>query len=368
MSECWDSLPPFPHHSFETLTIDRSHSIITGRRFDERNNPEGFPTDFACRIYSDDWRSGSGFVVRGSSGTVYVITAKHVLSYPFSNSDRFLACFAHSQYYENYSWHCPSIFDSEFVCDHKLFEIEEFCSTDLIRDDRDGITTELYSLESDICAFTFKGTCLCGSQPLPSLNFLPFIQAPPPNTPVFVLGFPGNLARSSSAMLIFKEEVSEPDFKRACSEVRENDLHVTEGEIITEGSIFCISNTSMAGMTGAAILTRMGTMWAICGILLGGPAVKWQRELCQIGEYVKKGSVELTLKSLRKMKKNGYEFYWCDEMISKVTKGNNIREHLKFAYTKTTSEFYDMLNPDDRIRLLNHNVGYNSFSFLNSLK
>jgi hypothetical protein len=264
--------------------LDSKNQILVGEQFDPRDG-KGLPERLVCRIYTDTGK-GSGFAFQSVRGGKYIITNKHVIQSPFSTASRYAACFEHNQHNLQGSKLIKDADTVWHVCNTNVhaLEIVNFLNPSSFIDQKDPITNKFYSIDDDIVALRFKEECVCGrSQPSPSLNEVLVIPTVPETIPVTLLGFPGN-SEEKSRVLSLADDVNDIDFKAALKAIPKNVLHYSEGEILAKSIISCISNSSVAGMSGSPLLFKDVDGWKITGILLGGPAVPGHRELIKILE------------------------------------------------------------------------------------
>jgi hypothetical protein len=365
-SEVIDILMHRPLYSTEVLTISSSNTINTGQSFDPKINQQNLPLNFACRIYTDEETCGSGFVFQGVSGQPYIISAKHVYRSPFIKPTRFFACFDHDQSFKDYLQIIRLMRAGINRCDHALFEVQlnSTLSTSSVPD-LDQITGLALSMDGDICSFKFTGFCLCGQTPLlPAFQFLPLATFPPIHTEVLLFGFPGGLKRHKNEVFLFSEEIRDNEFDRARTIIVENRLHVVNGETLTETGVFSISNTSVPGMSGSAVLVNNGSTWAISGVLIGGPAVRGHREICEITELVNENQKAGAERVILALKNTGWKPSLCDYLLSELRSGDLCTEDLAKTYKDCLKIAYKRLGNVDRVAQLNHNLAYEALPFL----
>ena len=292
-----------PLYHIEILTISEDHTtVLTGNLFDPVNNPQSYPTNFVGRIYTNGNSVGTGFV-HMKNGSIFIVSAKHVQASLFSEDTRFFICFDYDQYFQNLS----QVFDYQkfghHVCRENLYEIVPFnLNFNIQTDQKDPVTGELYSIDNDICVFSFLNQCICGNSytnPPPYFNFLDISFPSDKNTDVVLFGFPGsNLTQER--VLPQAPELSDQLEARQIT-IPPNKLTYTTGKITKDGDLIAISNPSIGGMSGGPLIYCEEGVWKICGLLIGGPAVKGHRELVDIYQLKKAGQNTECLTRLQKI-------------------------------------------------------------------
>ena len=361
-----------PLYHNEILTISEDHTtILTDNLFDPVNNPQSFPTNFVGRIYTNGNSVGTGFV-HMKNGSIFIVSAKHVQASLFSEDTRFFICFDYDQYFQNLS----QVFDYQkfghHVCRENLYEIVPFnLNFNIQTDQKDPVTGELYSIDNDICVFSFLNQCICGNSytnPPPYFNFLDISFPSDKNTDVVLFGFPGSNLTQERVLPQAPELSDQLEAKQ--NTIPPNKLTYTTGKIIGGTDLIAISNPSIGGMSGGPLIYCEEGAWKICGLLIGGPAVKGHRELVDIYQLKKAGEASECLKRLQKIE-GLLSFLFYKPMFDTLLLDfeydfESFKENLINCYYKLLKKTYwceVKLNPDVK-NILNHNLAVNVSVYL----
>ena len=241
--------------SLEILLLDPSNlsSILAGNVFDPFDNLLNFPNLFVCRIYSNEYSLGTGFIYRTKNGRLCVISAKHISKSPFLSSANYFACFDLNQNLNDYINEFDKVANGTHLCQQNLFVINPIFFADDSVSQVDPITSACYSINNDICAFEIVNKCICGQiNALLPFSFLEISSVPPHDSECFLFGFPGTLV-SSERILPHAPEL-QSELANKINKMPSNILCYSMGHILKIGDLICVSTSSVSAMSGGPII------------------------------------------------------------------------------------------------------------------
>ena len=147
-----------------------------------------------------------------------------------------------------------------------------------------------------------------------------------------------------------------------------NTARYTEGEVLNQGIISCISASSVGGMSGSPMLYYDQSEWKIGGMLVGGPAVHGHRKLLNILEAFNRNDrsacefliTEMINPHVKRSKRMAKTLLKNYQLLPKLV-------HMMYFGEIENESFESMensLNPKD---ILNHNLVYDCFRFIDEL-
>ena len=98
---------------------------------------------------------------------------------------------------------------------------------------------------------------------------------------MILLGYPGQTS-DKIRIIPQRSNIGTSQVETALAQMNPNCLVWTKGKLTSQLSLMSVTNSSIGGMTGGALIYHNGHEWVVFGALLGGPAVSGHRELLEV--------------------------------------------------------------------------------------
>ena len=334
----------------EILTLDSKGNIKTNDILQFKTNDSN-PQFTIGRIYRLDNCAGTGFIVNSCRYGPLFLSCKHLATDMFISKE--LPCWVcfdlNQQHYSLYQSFITKD-ENDHICG-RFFKLKLLGLASSIHDpicsELDSITNFPYNLPFDAALFFIKNKCTCNRfckfpQFIPSKLTIP----PSINEHIDIIGFMGRITMYTAPLT----DVTNADLETMNNSLKEGNLAISRGNVISQGDVFCVSNPTTSGFSGSPVLREIDGNLITWGLFLGGPALIDHSFLVTLSNQIKNDENE----AMNMLNHIDAEQYYCVNYFKKLLKSNLSVYCVKEVYEKMINVARRKNRYDKAI--LNHNL------------